>query len=49
MNKKTTEIEIPKSATEQVVRLQLAEVTRAIQTARALRKARITVKVEQED
>lgn len=47
MNKKVAEIEIPKNANAQVVRMQLAEVTKAIHTARAIRKGRITVTVEQ--
>ena len=48
MNKKVTEIEIPKNAKDPVFRMLLAEVTKAVQTARAARKdQRITVKVEQ--
>ena len=47
MNKKVVEIEIPKTSTDPIFRMLLAEVTKAIHTARALRKARITVKVEQ--
>jgi len=49
MKKPIAEIEIPKGASEVVYRQTLAEVTKAIQTARVLRKARITVKVEQGD
>ena len=48
MNKKVAEIEIPKNAKDAVFRMLLADVAKAIQTARALRKEqRITVKVEQ--
>ena len=47
MNKKVVEIEIPKTVDDQVFKMLLADVTKAIQTARALRKGRITVKVEQ--
>ena len=47
MNKKVAEIEIPKNAKDPVFRMLLAEVTQAIQRARATRKDRITVRVEQ--
>lgn len=49
MKKTTAEIEIAKAASDDIYRKSLAEVTKAIQTARAARKGRITVKVEQGD
>lgn len=44
---KQTIAEIGKGASDIIFRQTLAEVTKAIQTARAVRKARITVKIEQ--
>lgn len=47
MKKTTAEIEIAKGASDDIYRKSLAEVTQAIQKARAARKGRITVRVEQ--
>ena len=43
-----TEIEIPKNATDQIFRMLLEDITKAIKTARAQRKDRITVTIRQE-
>lgn len=47
MKKTVAEFEIAKGASDDIYRKSLAEVTKAIQRARAARKGRITVKVEQ--
>ena len=47
MKKTIAEIEIPKGASPIIYRQSLADITKAIQTARAVRKGRITVKIEQ--
>lgn len=44
---KPTIIEIPTNATDQVVRYQLEEIQRAIRQARAIRKDRIRVTIQQ--
>jgi hypothetical protein len=41
------EIEIPKQATDQIFRMSLEEINKAIKTARAIRKDRITVTIQQ--
>lgn len=47
MNKLPVEIEIPKNATDQVFRLLLEDINKAIKTARSLRKDRLTVTITQ--
>jgi len=48
MSKPLTEIEIPKNATDPIFRMLLEDITKAIRTARVLRKDRITVTIKQE-
>ena len=48
MSKPPTEIEIPKNANERIFRMLLEDITKAIRTARLLRKERITVTIKQE-
>jgi hypothetical protein len=47
MSKLATEIEIPKNASDQIVRMVLEDITKVIKTARAQRKDRITVTIKQ--
>lgn len=47
MKKTIAEFEISKGTSEVIFRQTLTELTKAIQKARALRKGRITVRVEQ--
>jgi len=49
MNRPIAEIEIPKnvSASDPIFRLLLEKISKAIKTARALRKDRLTVRIEQ--
>jgi hypothetical protein len=51
MNKPTIEIEIPKnvSPNDPIFRLLLEQINKAVKTARALRKDRIIVRIEQEN
>lgn len=47
MTKPTAEIEIPKNATDPIFRLLVEDVVKALRTARAMRKDRITVVITQ--
>ncbi len=47
MNKQLAEIEIPKNATDPIFRLLLEDIAKALKTARAIRKDRITVTITQ--
>ncbi|MCX6543797.1 MAG: hypothetical protein NTV05_05215 [Acidobacteria bacterium] len=47
MNKQLTEIEIPKNATEPIFRLLLEDVAKALKTARAMSKKRLTILISQ--
>ena len=49
MNKPIAEIEIPKNATDPVFRLLVENVVKALRTAQAMRKDRITVTIKQGD
>jgi hypothetical protein len=44
---KSTIVEIPANATEQIVRLQMEEVAKAVRQARAGNKERVKVTIEQ--
>jgi hypothetical protein len=47
MNAKPKTVEIPPNATDQVVRIQMEEVAKAVRQARASSKDRVRVTVEQ--
>ena len=48
MEKNRAEIEIPRNASDQIFRLLLDDITKAIRAARALRKGRIKITIEQD-
>lgn len=48
MSKRPTEIEIPKNATEPIVRLQLEQIVKAVRAARPTRVERVVVTIRQE-
>ena len=48
MSKRPTEMEIPKNATEPIVRLQLEQIVKAVRAARPTRVERVVVTIRQE-